>query len=194
MVESWDETRRAHRDRQAASIAAGALALATRCGSPALTMAAIAKEAGISRQTLYRYFADVDAVLVGVAEFMASHDGDLERQTADQPDPTSQLDVIAHRVARQGGGHHSATALSAMLPPEGRDVLAEHGSRVRRLLSEVLQRGVDDGSFRSDLVPQTDAPLIIGLLTSADPTHPERAVSLVHRLIDPIAQHEVPTR
>lgn len=183
MSESWDQTRLAHRDRQAASIATAALTLATQHGAPGLTMAAIAKQADVSRQTLYRYFPDVDAVLVGIAELIASHDETFERHVADQPDPRTQLDLIAATATNAGHGQHDATTLRAMLPPAGRDILANHEARSHHLLASVLRRGIEDGSFLSNLEPDADAPLILGLLAAADPDEPERAIALVHRLV-----------
>ena len=204
MTESWEQTRLAHRDRQAAWIAASALALVIEHGAPALTMAAIAEQAAISRQTLYRYYQDVDAVLVGVAELATAHDEDLAHQVAEQPDVTSQLDLIARAAthnSHQDPAHTMAdhrppatAALEAMLPPAGRRIIADHEARARRLLSLVLRRGMDDGTFRPDLSPEADAPLIFGLLAAADPHEPERAVSIVHQLVRSSTHHEEQTR
>jgi len=147
-------------------------------------MAAVAREAGVSRQTLYRYYGDVDAVLVGIAELVAAHDEDFERLVAEQPDPGSQLDFVARTITGTGHAEHSARALAALLPPEGRDVLSQHEARVHRLVGNVLRHGIDDGSFRNDLDPEADPPLIVGLLAAADPDQPERALALVQRLVE----------
>lgn len=184
MSESWRQTRADHRARQVDAIAAAALSLIVDHGASALTMAAVADAAGISRQTLYRYCADVDAVLVAVAQLIASHDGQLESLVAGQPDPSRRLDLIARSVIGAGAhGDEQSRQLAAVLPPAGREVLAGHEARIRRLLSEVLRFGADSGSFRPDLDPDLDAPLILGLLAAADPDEPERALMLVHRLV-----------
>lgn len=192
MADSWHQTRLAHRDHQAAAIAASALSLITEHGAPALTMAAIAKAADVSRQTLYRYYRDVDAVLVGVAELVAAHDEEFEQLVAREPNPRSQFDLIARTVAGAGHGEHTAAALVALLPPEGRDVLTRHQTRVHRLLSDVLGRGVDEGSFRTDVDLVTDPPLILGLLAAADADEAQRAILLAHRLVE--NQTKEPTR
>jgi len=182
MTDAWHETRSTHRSQQADSIANSALSLIIQHGAPGLTMAAIAKAADISRQTLYRYYEDVDAVLVGVAELIASHDEEFERLVAEQLNPTARLDLMARAIAGSGHGPEQASALHTVLPPQGRDVLAKHEARIHRLLAEVLRSGMDDGSFDNNLDPSADAPLILGLLTAADPGNPERAVQLVHHL------------
>lgn len=146
-------------------------------------MAAIAKEAGVSRQTVYRYYRDIEAVLLAIAEVVAAHDDDFERLVAEQPDPSSQLDLVARTITGSGHAEPSATTLKGVLPPEGRDVLAQHEARIRRLVGDVLRRGIDDGSFRSDLDPEADPPLILGLLTASDPDRPERSLALVRQLV-----------
>ena len=184
MAESWEDTRGAHRGRQAASIAASALSLVTEHGASALSMAAIADVAEVSRQTLYRYYRDVDAVLVGIAELVTSHDEAFAELISEQPDPRSQLDLIASTASGDDHGDQNAAALLAVLPPAGREVIAQHHARACDLLSDVLQSGIDDGSFRRDLRPSTDAPLLLGLLAAADPSKSERAISLIHQLVE----------
>lgn len=185
MAESWEQARLNHRQQQAEAIAASALSLIVEHGAPALTMAAIASAAGISRQTLYRYYRDVDAVLVGVAELIASHDELFEATVAEQRDPAAQLDLIVRTIVSVGGhGADGSATLRAALPPDAREVLTRHEIRIRQLLTNVLIAGVEEGTFRSELSPSTDAPLLLGLATAASPEHAERAVNLVHRLVD----------
>lgn len=185
MADSWQQARLEHRAQQSEAIAAVALTLILDHGVSALTMAAIAGAANISRQTLYRYYPDIDAVLVGIAELIASHDNHLEARVLRHADPSTQLDVII-RTLVQTGGHDSrqVAAMRGSLPPQAREVLARHEERVVRLVADVLEAGKIDGVFRRDIEPLTDAPLILGLGGAADPSSSERALELVHRLVD----------
>lgn len=193
-VPALDHLRRwSDRTQQSASIAATALALIVENGAAALTMAAIASAAGISRQTLYRYYPDIDAVLVGVAEFVASHDEQFEAAVLQQADPRARLDVFVRTVILGGGhGKEGSESLRVTLPPRAREVLARHEDRIARLLAEILQAGIDDGAFRHDLRPSADAPLILGLVAAADPRNPERAIALVHRIVRPDPEETQP--
>lgn len=185
VTDSWELARSDHRSRRSDAIAHAALSLLLTRGAPALTMAALAEAAGVSRQTLYRYFPDLDAVLVGVAGLVASHDDDLEVRVRAAGDPADRLDALVGIVA--GAEHHDdmdVAALRAALPPAARDVLATHEQRVGRLLAEILQDGIEQGVFRTDIEPARDAAPILGLAT-ARPSDPERARTFVHRIVDP---------
>jgi AcrR family transcriptional regulator len=172
--------------RQAEAIASAALSLVVERGAPALSMAAVAAAAGVSRQTLYRYYRDLDAVLIGIADLIAAHDRDLDAHVRAQDDTTARLDALVTAVVGTAGhGDDVAAAIGAALPPEGREVLARHEARIEQLLVSILAEGRNDGTFRTDVDPTVDAALIIGLATAAHPDHLERAVGLVHRLVDP---------
>jgi AcrR family transcriptional regulator len=180
-----------HRVRQGDAIAGAALALLLEQGASALSMAAIATAADISRQTLYRYYPDIDAVLVGVAELIASHDDHLDAHVRARPDPTAQLDALIHAVtAAAGHDNPGGAALVATLPPAARNVLTRHEQRITDLLAEILSNGIGQGAFRPDLEPARDAALVLGLAAAADPDDAERAVTLIHRIVD---QQENPT-
>lgn len=185
MAESWEDARLTHRSRQADSIAASALSLLTDQGASALTMAAIADKADISRQTLYRYYKDVDAVFVGIAELITVHDEAFTQLVREQPNPPAQLDLIARTATSEDHGQHNIAALLVALPPAGRNIITHHQATAHDLLAEVLQRGIEDASFGDHIQPATDAPLILGLLDAADPAESERAIALVRQLVDP---------
>jgi AcrR family transcriptional regulator len=188
---SWAQTRRDHRAGQADAIAGAALTLLLDRGVSALTMAAIADAAGISRQTLYRYFPDLDAVLVGVANVIAAHDDDLAARLHALPGPVERLDALVRIVA----GSHDASGLVALrstLPPPARDVLAQHEDRMVCTVADVLADGIAAEVFRPDLDPAADAALVLGLAAAATTLTVERAIALVHRMVDPTPQENVP--
>ena len=129
--------------------------------------------------------SDTDAVLVGIAELVASHDDQVEAQVLEQADPNAQLDFIIRTVVQAGGhGNGGSAALRVTLPPEAQEVLARHQDRIVRILAKVVRTGVEDGVFRNDLEPSADAPLILGLSAAADSGKPERAIALVHRMVE----------
>src|SRR5436190_6227442 len=64
MPKLWSETVEAHRQEVRAAILDTSAALVAEDGLHAVTMSQIAEEAGIGRATLYKYFPDVEAILV----------------------------------------------------------------------------------------------------------------------------------
>lgn len=186
MADNWDRARTDHRTQQSRSIAASALALIVEHGASGLTMAGIAAAAGISRQTLYRYYGDVDAVLLRVAELVAEHDDHFEATVLAQGDPNTQLDAFVNTIIHAGEHHaENPAALRATLPPSARMVLDRHEDRMVQIIAGVLKAGIDAGMFRSDLDPRADASLILGLVTAGTSANVERAVALIHRMVDP---------
>ena len=186
MAEKCDRARHEHRSRQAEAIAAAALGLLLGKGASALSMAAIADAAGVSRQTLYRYYGDVDAVLVGIAELVAGGDADLEAALGGFEDPVARLEWMLDAVVGAGAhGDHTSVELRGALPPAARDLLAAHEGRVRDLLAGVLAEGIAAGVFSADLVPTEDAAMLLGLAAAAEPGTSQRVITLVHRIVDP---------
>src|SRR5438132_8623600 len=73
----WSETVQAHRREVRDAILHTAAALVAKHGLHSVTMSQIAEETGIGRATLYKYFPDVEAILVAWHERQVA--GHLER-------------------------------------------------------------------------------------------------------------------
>ena len=69
----WNETVEAHRRDVHDAIVRTTTALAAQHGLHAVTMSRIAEEAGIGRATLYKYFKDVEAILVAWHDRLVAH-------------------------------------------------------------------------------------------------------------------------
>src|SRR5687768_11139635 len=65
MPRLWTETIEAHRREVRDAILDTASALVAEHGLRSVTMSQIAEDTGIGRATLYKYFSDVDAILLG---------------------------------------------------------------------------------------------------------------------------------
>jgi AcrR family transcriptional regulator len=185
MAGSWDRARHDHRSQQAEAIAAAALELLLGSGASALSMSAIAESAGVSRQTLYRYYGDVDAVLVGIAELVAAGDAGLESALGGLDEPVARLEwMLDSVVGAEGHGDQISQEVRGALPPAARELLTAHEARVRGLLARVLADGIDAGVFSADLLPAEDAALLLGLAAAAEPGTSRRVITLVHRIVD----------
>src|ERR1700694_3736920 len=74
MPKLWSETIEAHRQDVRGAILDATAALVAEHGLLSVTMSQIAEETGIGRATLYKYFSDIETILVGWQErHVAAH-------------------------------------------------------------------------------------------------------------------------
>jgi AcrR family transcriptional regulator len=170
----WTETIEEHRRAVHDATLNTTAALVREHGLASVTMSQIAAAAGIGRATLYKYFPDVEAILV------AWHDRHIAlhlRQLAEARDaapPVGQLEAVLEAFALIQHQHHD-TELPVALLHRG-----EHVARARRqlkdLVSELLAEGVTTGSVRSDIAADELAGYCLHALTAAGSLPSEPAV------------------
>ena len=133
MPKLWDETITAHRETVREAIMESAAALATAQGLASVTMSEIATSAGVGRATLYKYFPDVDAILVAWHE---RHISDHLRQLTAVRDgtlgPSERLKAVLEAYALIAHERHDAE-LSAFLHR------GEHVAHAQKHLSDFVR-------------------------------------------------------
>jgi AcrR family transcriptional regulator len=189
----WDATLSAHRTSQEERIAQAALRLVADDGVAELTMSAVAAAAETSRQTLYKYYPDLGAVLAGAARLVRQGEQHLVDQVMAEPDAPAQLAAYVGAMIRTAAsGHPSAARIEALLPPTLRAQLHEHGRVLEGALVDVLHRGVADGVFRADLDPTIDGAIlyraVLGLHDLAAATDDvdalvDHTTTMIHRMV-----------
>ena len=158
MPAAWTESVAGHKERQAQRITNAAIELVFERGVSALSMAAIARAAGISRQTLYKYFPDVSAILRAAVQSTGGHDLAAVEAAGS---PSDQLGAfVQYALSAAAAGHPTPSVLEPVLAPDVRKELKTHAAQVRGLLAVILQRGMDEGEFRADLDPDLDAEIV----------------------------------
>jgi AcrR family transcriptional regulator len=184
----WNETVDAHRREVRDAILDTTAALAGRKGVRGLTMSEIAEQTGIGRATLYKYFPDVEAILLAWHEREVT--GHLEHlaKLRDQPgDAGERLKAV---LAAYALIHHGlATHHHGSVPVHGADVVAllhrgEHVARAQErvsdLVTDVLSEAAAAGVVRDDVTPEELASYCLHALTAAS-TLPSKAA--VRRLV-----------
>ena len=156
----WVGSLSVHRARQADHILHAAVDIIAADGIAGLSMSGLAQHAGISRQTLYKYYADVDAVLAGLASMGAAGVRELADRVAAEPDAASGLRVLVGAILAASAVHPSPVALLAVLPAGMREAMRHHEEQAEDVVIELLRRGRDDGSFRGDLDPELDGRIV----------------------------------
>ncbi len=162
----WSETIEAHRREVHQAIMQTAATLVGEHGLHSVTMSQIAEVAGIGRATLYKYFRDVEAILV------AWHD----RQVAGHLERLAEVGDRAGDAGERVEAVLEAYALMTYERPHGTELAAvmhrgEHHAEAQERLSEfmrdVLTEAARTGDVRDDIAPDELADYCLQALDAA---------------------------
>jgi AcrR family transcriptional regulator len=175
----WTETIEEHRRAVQDATLDTTAALVAEHGLAAVTMSRIARETGIGRATLYKYFPDVEAILVAWHERqVGSHLEHLAR-IRDQPgSPGQRLEAVLQAYALMTHGRPHGTDLSALL--HRGEHIGEAHQQLTRLIEDLLARAASSGDVRDDIAPDELAAYCLHALAAAS-TLPSAAA--VRRLV-----------
>jgi AcrR family transcriptional regulator len=170
----WNETVEAHRAAVRDAILDTAGTLVTEHGLLSVTMSRVAEKAGIGRATLYKYFPDVEAILIAWHERHVGIHLEQLAEIRDQPgDPRKRLEAVLEAYALIEHKRH-ASELSALLHR------GEHADRARQHLTDVirdlLREAADAGRIRDDIAPEELASYCLHALAAASSLPSEAAV------------------
>jgi AcrR family transcriptional regulator len=199
----WTETIETHRREVHAAILETAAALVAEHGLTSVTMSQIAEEAGIGRATLYKYFPDVEAILVAWhEEHVDRHIGHLAEVRDRSDDPGQRLEAVleayalmsyerahghadgehathAHRGAQGGRAHkHPGGEIAALV--HRREHVARAERKLTTFMADLLSEGAKAGRVRDDVSPEELARYCLHALAAAAGLSSKPAV---HRLV-----------
>jgi len=164
----WNATIETHRAAVRDAILDAAVALVAERGLRAVTMADIAARAGIGRATLYKYFADAEAILRAWHEReITGHLAEIAAIAEAPGEPADRLTAVLERYAASahaGRGGHDAE-LAALLHRDEQVAAARH--RLRRLLADLIAEAAAAGVVRDDIAPDELAAYCLGALAAA---------------------------
>ena len=172
-----------HKTRQTARIVEATLRVLSAEGMSRVSMSKVASAAGVTRQTVYNYFPDVESIL---ARVMDEHASAMERHLLDvlndAEGPREQLRAFAAFQITHASPEHAGLALELGLSPEVRARIDAHTDGVKSALAETIASGIAEGSFTDGLTPTTAAELQWGLVqggVEAAMKHPEDKPALI---------------
>ncbi|MEU4232631.1 TetR/AcrR family transcriptional regulator [Nonomuraea sp. NPDC026600] len=169
MPRLWNETIETHRRDVRQAILDTTAELVAEYGLRSVTMARIAERTGIGRATLYKYFPEVEAILVAWHDqHVTGHLQQLADARASAVDPAAQLhavlSVYAH-IAHEMSHRHPGTELSALLHRDER--VAQAQRHLHDLVRDVLTEAANAGVIRADVAPGELATYCLHSLAAA---------------------------
>jgi AcrR family transcriptional regulator len=176
----WTETVEAHRAAVRDAILDTTAALVTEHGPASVTMSQIAGQTGIGRATLYKYFPDVDAILIAWHQrHVAAHLDQLAALAGQPGTAGARLHAVLETYAfiAHHRGRHGAD-LTALVH-RGEDV-AQAQQQLIDLIRDLLTEVAATGELRDDVAPDELASYCLHALGAASALSSPAAV---HRLV-----------
>ncbi|HWH15744.1 MAG TPA: TetR/AcrR family transcriptional regulator [Miltoncostaeaceae bacterium] len=167
MTSRWSEAVEGHRSAVQEAVLDAVGTLVAAGGPRSVTMAAVARTAGVGRATLYRNFADADALLQEWhAREVRRHVGELVRLAARSGRAWVRLErVLLALVWLRDGAHAPALHLGGHV--------ASAQDEVHGLLCDLLSEAVKQGDVRGDIRTEVLAGFCLAAL-SGGPHVPAR--------------------
>lgn len=177
MPKLWSETIETHRQAVRDAILETTWSLVTERGPMSVTMSQVAEETGIGRATLYKYFPDVESILIAFHErHLAGHLetlADLRNQPGDTGERLESV-LEAYALICHHRGRYGTLELSALV--HRGETVARAQQQVLDLFRELLADAVKAGHIRDDVTPDELASYCLHALTAASDLPSEAAV------------------
>jgi AcrR family transcriptional regulator len=174
MPKLWNDTIEEHRRAVRDATLDTTASLVAKHGLRSVTMSQIAEDTGIGRATLYKYFSDVEAILVAWHERHVSGHLEYLAKVRDQAgEPSERLEAVLEAYALIQHEHHG-TELAALLH-KGEHV-ARAQQHLRGFIRDLLSEGAETGELRNDVAPDELASYCLHALAAASSLPSKTAV------------------
>ncbi len=177
MPKLWTETIETHRREVRDAILDTTAALVAEHGLLSVTMSQIAEETSIGRATLYKYFPDLEAILLawherqiaGRLEYLAEVRGQAGNAGERLETVLETYAVISH----ESRAHHDPE-FAAFLHRDEHVAQAQH--QVHAMIRELLTEAVETGDVRDDVTPDELASYCLHALAGASDLRSKAAI------------------
>lgn len=165
MPKVWNQTIEGHRRAVRSAAIDATAALVAEKGLLSVTMSEIAEETGIGRATLYKYFSDVESILLAWHEReVAGHLEQLAAVGNRAGDPGERLHDVLEAYALMSHEHHGSE-LAAVLHRGAHIAPAQH--QLRAFVRGLVIEAAETGGVRRDVAPDELASYCLHALTAS---------------------------
>ena len=166
MPKLWTETIEQHRRAVGDAIQDTTAALVAEHGLASVTMSRIATETGIGRATLYKYFPDVEAILMAWHErHVRGHLAQLAEVRDANGSPADRLEAVLHAYAFITYRRPHGTEIAAVV--HNGEGLGEAERQLHSLVRDLLVEAAICGEIRGDVAPAELAAYCLHALGAA---------------------------
>jgi AcrR family transcriptional regulator len=177
----WNETIDAHRRAVRDATLDATAALVSEFGLASVTMSQIAAETGIGRATLYKYFPDVDTIMIAWHDRQVARHLDPLAQVRDQhSDPGRRLEAVLGAFGLIHHEHHGGE-LAAQLHQGAH--MAQARRHLHGFIHDLLVEGVHAGQIRTDVAPGELASYCLSAMEAASDLSGKAAVRRLVKVI-----------
>jgi AcrR family transcriptional regulator len=173
----WNETIDEHRRAVGDAILDTTAALGAEHGALSVTMSQIAEATGIGRATLYKYYPDVESILLAWHDRQIAAHLELLGDVADRSgDPASRLATVLDAyalISYESHGHHNRE-LATFLHQDAQVTRAER--QLHDLIRNLIIEGAATGDIRADIAPDELASFCLAALSAASTLSTKAAV------------------
>ena len=183
MPKLWNDTIEAHRREVSRAILDTTVALVGEHGLLSVTMSQIAEATGIGRATLYKYFPDVEAILVAWHERqLTGHLEQLRQERGKGDKALERLQAVLELYASIQYDVRAAhdTELAAHLHRGAHVTRAQ--KQLRDLVRDLLAEAAESGEVRRDVAPDELATYCLHALAAASSLPSKAAVGRLVRV------------
>jgi len=162
----WNHTIESHRHTVRGATLDATASLVAEHGLLSVTMSQIAEKTGIGRATLYKYFPDLEAILVAWHERqVTSHLDHLVEIGSRTGSAGERLAAVLQAYALIFHQQHHGSELAALLH-RGEHVARAH-QRLADFIRDLLTQGAAAGDLRDDVAPDELASYCLHALSAA---------------------------
>jgi AcrR family transcriptional regulator len=165
-MNTWQEQLADARTGLRHAIQEAAVRLVGEHGMPNVSMSAVAEAAGVSRQTLYNHYPDLESIVLEAARTEIDLAQKIITDVVDTaPDAAVALDTYV-RGTLSSPTRNEIVISGAGMSPEREAEILEMLEPIHQNLRKILRRGVDEGSFRADVVPEDVSEVLFHMIGS----------------------------
>lgn len=143
-----------------------AVRLVAELGMPNVSMSAVAEAAGVSRQTLYNHYPDLESIVLDAARTEIETARDFMVDAVESaPDAAVALELFV-RGTLSGSGDNDLVVSGSGMSPGGEGEVMAMLEPIHQQLRAILERGVEEGTFRTDLDPEAVSEVLFHMIGS----------------------------